>query len=142
MLRNIHMLDGYEKRIGNPVFEIEITFSGRLHELADYVVLCDMAYELDDDEDYMKDFMGSYLDPLLADDLKILLCHVDYYRSASLSETECCCPLYTMCNHPLRQSKPQQCKKNPRLCFEAAPEFGWCNYSLGIGYMTGVDKVD
>lgn len=134
------MLEGYKRRIENPVFEVDLTFAGEHHRMGEYVPLCDMAYELVDDDDYMKDYSGTYLgQDSLSNALRVLLCHVDYYQSFIKGDDEHRCPQYTFCPHERRQQKPEQCRINPRLAFEDMDELGACHYSLGVAYCKATD---
>lgn len=134
------MAESYDQRLNNPVFEIDITYSGRLREMANIVKPCDMVYELADEELYMRDFAGTYLPTQLAIDLKTLMCHVDYYQTMTSKKDEHCCPLYNFCPHDIRVHKPEQCKRKPRLAFEDQKVYGWCQYGLGVAYMTGQER--
>jgi len=133
------MAAAYDQRIKKPVFEIDITYSGHLKDMREYVDLCDMVYELADDDNYLRDFAGTYLTNELANDLRIFLCNVDYYQMSVANVTEHCCPLYTFCPHRIRQEKPDQCRTKPRLSFEDHQAYGWCHYGRGVAYMTGLD---
>lgn len=134
------MLESYKRRIQNPVFEVDLTFAGEFYRMGEYVTLCDMAYELVDDDDYMKDYSGTYLhEDSLSHALRVLLCHVDYYQSFVKEEREHRCPQYTFCSHERRRNKPDQCKTTPRLAFEDMDELGACHYSLGVAYCKATD---
>ncbi|MDB5124573.1 MAG: hypothetical protein JWP94_2702 [Mucilaginibacter sp.] len=133
------MLNAYEQRMKRPTFEIDIIYSGHLKEMRSFVDLCDMVYELADEDKYMRDYAGTYLPNQLASDLQIFLCHVDYFQTSVAEVEEHCCPLYTFCPHRIRQEKPEQCAKTPRLAYEDHVEYGWCHYGRGIAYMTGQD---
>ncbi|GAA4203973.1 hypothetical protein GCM10022289_21050 [Pedobacter jeongneungensis] len=134
------MLEGYKKRIENPVFEVDLTFAGEHYRMGEYVTLCDMAYELVDNDDYMKDYSGTYLaEDSLSHALRVLLCHVDYYSSFVKGEQNHRCPQYTFCSHERRKQKPDQCRTTPRLAFEDMDELGACHYSLGVAYCKATD---
>ncbi|MES2276042.1 MAG: hypothetical protein V4592_08465 [Bacteroidota bacterium] len=136
------MAKGYHQRIHYPTFEVAITMDGHPEDMPQYVVACDMVYEFKDDDEYLRDFAGTYLvDKILPSDLKTFLCHMDYYQHAINKTPEHCCPLFTFCPHELRRKKPAQCRTQPRLAFEDHEIYGWCNYSKGVGYMTGVDEI-
>ena len=135
------MSAAYDERLKNPVFELDITYSGHLTKMVSIVRPCDMVYELADDDDYLRDFAGTYLPNQLANDLRTLMCHVDYYQVMTAKVEVHCCPLYTFCPHQLRVNKPEQCKTKPRLSFESRETFGWCHYSLGVAYMKGEDLI-
>lgn len=134
------MIQGIEKRIKNPVFEIDAAFSGITDALQQHIRMCPMSYQFDEPEDtYMRDFAGSYNTPNLSSELLIFLCHVDFFQNYMAGREEYCCPLYTFCNEPLRQKKPEICKTKPRLSYENQKEFGRCNYCMGVIYMNATD---
>jgi len=135
------MKKAYEQRMAHPVFELDVTFQRRPEELAQYVVACDMVYEFEDDDEYLRDFAGTYLTSnQLAGDLKTFLCHVDFYETSIKGPKDHCCPLFHFCPHQLRQDKPGQCRTQPHLAFEDQPAYGWCHYSFGVAYMKGTDQ--
>ena len=135
------MLNSYDQRIQRPLFEIEVTFNRQQHKLREYVDLCQMVYVFaDDDEVFMRDFAGSYLPKRLRSRLLTFMCHVDYAQIPIGSTNNHCCPLYTFCPHKRRIEKAEQCRTNPRLAFDDQPQYGWCEYGLGVAYMTGEDK--
>lgn len=135
------MIEGIEKRIKNPVFEIDAAFSGVTDALQQQIRMCPMSYQFDEPEDtYMRDFAGSYNTPNLSTELLIFLCHVDFFQNHMAGREEYCCPLYTFCNESLRQKKPEICKTRPRLSYELQGEFGRCNYCMGVTYMNATDR--
>lgn len=135
------MLEGYDQRIKNPVFEIDVTFNHQQHRLREYVDLCQMLYEFADDDDvFMRDFAGSYLPGRLGKKLLTFMCHVDYAQHPVTGNAAHCCPLYTFCPQNRRKEKPTQCSTQPWLAWDDQPEYGWCEYALGVGYMSGHDQ--
>ena len=135
------MLNSYDQRIKKPLFEIEVTFNRQQDRLREYVDLCQMVYVFaDDHEVFMRDFAGSYLPKRLRSKLLTFMCHVDYAQTPIGSINNHCCPLFTFCPHQRRIEKPEQCKKKPWLAFDDQPKYGWCEYGLGVAYMTGEDK--
>lgn len=135
------MLEGYDQRIKNPVFEIDVTFNHQQHRLREYVDLCQMLYEFADDDDvFMRDFAGSYLPGRLGKKLLTFMCHVDYAQRPVTGNAVRCCPLYTFCPQNRRKEKPTQCSTQPWLAWDDQPEYGWCEYALGVGYMSGHEQ--
>jgi hypothetical protein len=136
------MAKGYDLRISNPVFEIDCVRAADPVSMTEHISPCDMVFELEDKDDFLKDFLGTYLpDHQLSYDLKTFLCHVDYYQSEISGIRSHRCPLYTFCGQPLRMENAQQCRLQPRRSFELAEKYGWCNYSLGVAYNKGEDIV-
>ncbi|MFC0513174.1 hypothetical protein ACFFGT_03145 [Mucilaginibacter angelicae] len=136
------MAKGYDLRINNPVFEIDCVRRADPVSMTEQISPCDMVFEFEGKDEFMKDFLGTYLpDHLLSYDLKTFLCHVDYYKSEMDGLRSHRCPLYSFCGQPLRKKNPQQCRLQPRRSFELQGEYGWCNYSLGVAYNKGTDLV-
>lgn len=135
------MKAGYRARIENPVFEVDVTYSGHTKNLNNYVPLCDYMYVFEDDDRYMRDFLGTHLDMNTSFDLKILLCLMDYFSSEVKGTTVHACPLANNCNYAFRQNHPDICENQPRLTFDNyTKEEGYCPYSLAIGYTKGQDN--
>lgn len=134
------MITGMRHRIDNPVFEIDVVYSRRYNEIQNYITMCPMMYEFNEDFDtFKRDYAGTYLDNI-GDDMLTLLSYLDYYYSAMAKIETHCCPLYTACNHPLRMAKGRQCKSKPRLAYEDKFEYGWCHYGLGVAYHKHIDE--
>lgn len=133
------MITNLKQRIKNPVFEMDVVYSGRFEDILNYVKMPPMMYEFDEDFDTIKrDYAGIYLDDL-GNDMLTFLGYLDYFYAATLKIENHPCPLYTACNHPLRIAKGEQCKTKPRLAYEDESNFGWCHYGLGVAYHKRID---
>ncbi|RKF37663.1 hypothetical protein BCY89_27685 [Sphingobacterium siyangense] len=133
------MITGMKLRIENPVFEIDIVYSGVFNDLEKKVTMCPMMYTFnkESEDTFIRDYTGTNLENGLGGNMLILLCFIDYFKSAIANVKEHICPLYTSCNHKLRQKKGHQCKTKPRLSFEDRFNYGPCYYSAGIFSMKG-----
>lgn len=134
------MIGGMESRIENPVFEIDVVYSKRYSGIQNYLSMCPMMYEFNEDDDiFRRDYPGTYLGEL-GSDMLTLLCNLDYYYAAMAKLETHRCPLYTACSHPLRKENGPQCKSEPRLAYEVKDKFGWCHYGLGVAYTKHIDQ--
>jgi len=137
------MKAGFRARIENPVFEVDVTYSGHTRRMNEYVPLCDYMYVFEDNERYMRDFLGTHLDHDTSFDLKIFLCLMDYFSTETKGIDDHACPLFTSCNYKFRQDHSHICGHQPRLSFDRyQKEEGYCPYSLAIGYTKGQDRPD
>lgn len=134
------MIANLKERIKNPVFEIDVVYSGSFDDVLNYVKMSPMMYEFDEDFDTIKrDYAGIYLDDL-GNDMLTFLGYLDYFYAATSKIENHSCPLYTACNHPLRIAKGEQCKTKPRLSYEDERNFGLCHYGLGVAYHKRIDE--
>jgi hypothetical protein len=134
------MIANLKRRIENPIFEIDVVYSGRLDDIVNYVTMSPMIYEFDEDFDIIKrDYAGTYLNDL-GNDMLTFLGYLDYFYAGTSNIENHPCPLYTACNHPLRIAKGEQCKTKPRLAYEDKSIFGWCHYGLGVAYHKCMDE--
>lgn len=136
------MKTGYRARIERPLFEVDVTYSERTREMDKYVPICDYMYVFEDDEHYMRDFLGTHLDMSISFDLKIFLCLMDYFSSEIKGASDHPCPLANCCNYGFRQNHTNICEHQPRLSFDMyQKEQGHCPYSLAVGYSKGQDNT-
>ncbi|MDR3007445.1 MAG: hypothetical protein LBV59_05890 [Sphingobacterium sp.] len=137
--------DFYNKRIENPTFEIELIMDGKFKELLETANTCDYIYIFDDEEDYMRDFIGSTLDEEVSQSLKALIAFADFYRSHTIHPTEKIektghkCPFYYSCSASLRQDYKDICSEKPWRIFEisAQTDRKYCWYGQGVQEMVG-----
>lgn len=133
------MIANLKHRIANPLFDIDLIYSGGFNEILDYVKMSPMMYEFDEDFDTIqRDYAGTYLDAI-GNDMLTFLGYLDYFYAATKGVENHACPLYTSCNHPLRMAKGDQCKTKPRLAYEDESKFGLCHYGLGVAYHKRID---
>ncbi len=133
------MVSASKRRIENPVFEIDISYSKEFTDLMDYATICPYMYEFADDfDELMRDFSGANVNKELGNSLMVLLAHIDYYLSAEQKKDyNHCCPFYTTCNERLRKTFPEQCRTKPRLSYDEMiknPNSSVCAYSAGVAY--------
>lgn len=138
-----HMMQGLTHRINNPTFEVDLTFSGDADKLVEIIPICDYMYVFEDNDQYMRDFLGTNQDMLTSYDLKIYLCHVHYYHSKTdNSKKDVQCPMYTCCNVRHRTENPGLCGTAPWQIFDLVhtQDMEHCPYSYGVAYMKGTNN--
>lgn len=134
---------GFRQRMKAPTFEVDVVFRRSPADIEQYVPRCDMVYEFESDDNYMRDFCGTALkDKWLAAQLKTFLCHMDYYDYGPRQPEEHCCPLYYFCPERLRQEKPEQCRTQPWRSFEDRENYGLCTYGMGVAYTKGAEQTN
>jgi len=70
------MITGMKLRIENPVFEIDIVYSGVFNELEKKVIMCPMMYAFnkESEDTFIRDYTGTYLKNGLGGDMLTMLC--------------------------------------------------------------------
>lgn len=132
------MMDGMRHRISNPTFEVDLAFAGSPEKLVDIIPICDYMYVFDDENEYMRDFLGTNQSLEIAYDLKILMCHIHYYHSKiQKAAKNVRCPMFTCCNVSHRTDFAELCQKTPWKIFDKVhhENLQHCPYSYGVAYM-------
>ena len=136
----------YAQRISNPIFEIDMVFSGNIGSLLSVTEICDYMYVFDDAEPFMRDFMGTNIDQSTSVSLKILLSYDHYHKAHLIAGTkrvesrpenlhgERKCPFFHCCNLTLRSENAEICEKKPWRIFEVSAESDklYCWYGTGV----------
>ena len=138
-----NMMEGLRHRITNPTFEVDLTFSGDADKIVDIIPICDYMYVFNDEDEYMRDFLGTNQDMLVSYDLKIFMCHVHYYHSKTeKAHLDVKCPMFTCCNVSHRVENPELCSKSPWKMFDLVQSqmLEHCPYSYGVAYMRGTNE--
>lgn len=143
--------NGYELKIKNPSFEVDLIMSGQYAKLPEILPICDYMYQFDDIDEWNRDLFGtaSYSDDV-SESLRVLIAFDHYQKSHVLKSTielekekKIKCPLFTCCTHPLRQSQVTVCAEKPWRMFEvsADSEFPYCWYGQAVGEFKGHSTI-
>ena len=138
----------YDERIKNPTFEIDYVFDNRHVDLLAIANICDYMYLFTDDEDYMRDFLGTSMDLDTSLALKALLAYDDFYKAhlihktSEVELTSHMCPFYRCCNLELRRLHMEKCKTKPWRIFEvsANTDNQYCWYGQGVLETKGLNE--
>lgn len=138
----------YDERIINPTFEIDYVFANRHADLLAIANICDYMYLFTDNDDYMRDFLGTSMDQDISLALKALLAYDDYYKAHLIHKTSKVeltghmCPFFRCCNLELRKSHSEKCKTKPWRIFEvsASTDNQYCWYGQGVLETKGINE--
>jgi hypothetical protein len=142
----------YDERIKNPTFEVDLVFENRHQDLLDILQSCDFMYIFSDEDEFMRDFLGTTLEEETSQALKALLSYDHYHKkhqtflgtSRVEAEGDHKCPFYHCCDLALRKSHSEICQKNPWRIFEisANSDNQFCWYGQGVLEFKGVNFND
>lgn len=138
----------YDERIKNPSFEVDLVFEGKHLDILSIANICDYMYLFTDEDDYMRDFLGTSIDLETSMSLKTLLSYDDFYKAhyfqptSSVELDEHMCPFFRCCNLDLRTGNPEICRTKPWRIFElsAKTDNKYCWYGQGVLEMKGVNE--
>lgn len=136
----------YSKRIENPTFEVDMVFSGNYEFLLNVTDMCDFMYIFNDEEPYMRDFLGTTIDLSTSEALKTLLSYDHYHKihlisgtkkveaKAEILEGQRKCPFFNCCNLSLRIENTEICETKPWRIFEISANSNslYCWYGTGV----------
>ena len=140
----------YDQRIKNPTFEIDSVFEKSHLDLLDFAEMCDYMYLFDDDEEFMRDFIGTTIDEATSQSLKVLLSYDHYHKSHQIFSTvkievqgEYMCPFYYCCNLDLRKIQAENCRSKPWRNYEISADTDkrFCWYGKGVGEFKGQNII-
>ncbi|MBI3136084.1 MAG: hypothetical protein HYZ14_15510 [Bacteroidetes bacterium] len=141
----------YDERIKNPTFEVDLVFENRHRDLLDIIQICDFMYIFSDEDEFMRDFLGTTLDEDTSQALKALLSYDHYHKkhqrflgtSQVEAKDEHKCPFYHCCNLSLRKSHSEICQKKPWRIFEisANKDNQFCWYGQGVLEFKGLNEM-
>jgi len=139
----------YSERIENPTFEVDYVFQGKYGELLNTAQICDYMYLFTDDEEYMRDFIGTSIDLETSSVLKTLLTYDHYYTShkifstTTIEQQESTCPFFYCCDLPLRKTHTNICKTKPWRIFEISSNSDnqYCWYGQGVLETKGINEI-
>lgn len=116
----------YDKRIENPSFEIDHVFDNRFRDILDFVQICDYMYLFTDEDEFVRDFLGTSIDKETSLALKTVICYDHYYKmhkifpTTKVEKSSAKCPFYTCCDLSLRKDHEETCKTKPWRIYEIA----------------------
>jgi len=116
----------YDVRIKNPCFEVDYVFNGRFRDILNIAPICDYMYLFTDENEFMRDFLGTSIDKKTSQALKTVVCYDHFYKkhkifpTSKVEEESHKCPFYTCCNLELRKINKEVCKTKPWRIYEKA----------------------
>ena len=157
-LRN-NYINAAKARTVNPAFEIDFIYENKIEELMELIPPCDYMIVYNDNETFMRDFVGTTRSELsngieLAKDYQAFACHIHYsnilYYLATNSFTgdmtdreHRSCPYYTSCDLKFRVETPSYCEEVPWVVYNLGIQDGnnHCPYGIGVLLTKGIDRM-
>lgn len=139
--------NGYLLRSESPTFEVDLVLRGEYLKLLELLPVCDYMYIFKDEDEYMRDLLGSasFTDEQ-SQALKVLIAY-DHYQKAhwinSTKEIEKTeknkCPFFSSCNLPFRKIHEGICAEKPWRIFEISfnSDKQYCWYGQAVGEFKG-----